>query len=159
MAWASHYLRGVLIARFILLLHKNAASSNSPKPVNKTRLMVSSESESPLLSIPQPLSFPPSHALFLQSPLFPCPSSSLISSAHFHTFHPINPRDLGHFSTLSPTHSGLSIYLLVLCLRLRLLGGGAADNSGILPFTFSPHLPPHSQSMAITFALVFLTPR
>ena len=43
-AWASHYLIGVLIARFILLRRKIPASFNSPKSVNKTRSMVPSES-------------------------------------------------------------------------------------------------------------------
>lgn len=68
-AWASHYL----IACFILLVpEKRLPVSTSPKPVNKARSMLSCKSLSPVLSIPRPRFFPPSHALFIQSPLFSC---------------------------------------------------------------------------------------
>lgn len=121
---------------FNSLLHtftpqKRCQGFNSPKPVNKTRSMVPSDSESPLLSIPKYHFSPPSHTLLSQLPLFLCPCSFYLSSAHFYTFIPIYSRDLTIFPHLSLTHSGLSIYLPVMCLFLRFLG--AADNSGILP--------------------------
>lgn len=118
-------------------------SFNSPKPVNKTRSMAPSESESPPLSIPQPHFFPPSHALLLQLPLCSCPCSSFFIIYLFPHLHSHTPTEPHHFSTLSPwLTGGLSIYLLVMWLRLRFLG--AADNSGILPFTFS-HAPSSKQ--------------
>lgn len=130
----------LLNRRFNSLLHtftpqKHCQSFNSPKPLNKTRSMVPSESKSPLLSIPQPHFFPSSHALLSQLPLFSRPCSSFFIQCSFpHLQSHISWRP-DYFSTLSLTHPGLSIYLLVLWLWLRFLG--AADNSGILPFTFT----------------------
>lgn len=119
------------------------------KPVNKTRSMVPSKSESPLLSIPQPHFSPSSHALLLQLPLLSCPCTTPSSTAPFHTFTPIYPRDMTIFPHLTWLIQSWSIYLLLLWLRLRFLG--AADNSSGLSFTFTPHLSPQSQSIAITF--------
>lgn len=113
---------------------------HSPKPVNKTRSMVPSESESPLLSISQPHFFPHSHSLLLQLPLFSCPCCCFFYPVLISTpLHSHISKRPDYFSTLSLTHSVSSIYLLMLGLWLRFLG--AADNSGVLPFTYSPHVP------------------
>lgn len=121
---------------------KRCRSFNSPKPVNKTRSMVPSES---LLSIPPLNVFQCSYTFLLQPPLFSC-TCSFLSSAYFHTFILIYSRDLTifpHFPWLTPT---CLFYLLVLWFWLKCLG--AADNSDVFPFTFS-------QSMAITFGYIF----
>lgn len=80
-----------------------------------------------------PFFFPPSHALFLQPPPSLCPCSSTLSSAHFHTFHPLHVRDIAFFLHTLPKN--LSVPW---CCAGDFLG--ASDNSGVVPFTFSPHL-------------------
>lgn len=147
MARASHYLIEVLIACFILLRHKNAARVSTPpnlltrqdRWVHPSLNHLYYPSLNPIsLHLVTHFSYDclSSHApvLLLYPLLISTPSIPYI----------LRP---DYFSTLSLMHSGLSIYLLELCLCLRFLG--AADNSGVLPF--SPHLPPHGQSTAITF--------
>lgn len=62
---------------------KNRASFNSPKPANKTRAIVVSAAESPLS---------PGHALFFYNHIF-SDACIPLSSAHLHTFNPINLED------------------------------------------------------------------
>lgn len=61
---------------------KNAARfGGGVETVNKTRSMVPSESESPLLSIPQPHFSTPRHALLVQLPLFSCPCFTISTTS------------------------------------------------------------------------------
>lgn len=150
MARTSHYL---------IMLHtfkpqERSQSFTYGKPVNKTRSMVPSKSESPLLSIPQPHFSPSSHALLLQLPLLSCPCTTPSSTAPFHTFTPIYPRDMTICPHLTWLIQSWSIYLLLLWWRLRFLG--AADNSSGLSFTFTClH---KAKALPSLLAMPFLTP-
>lgn len=148
-AWASHYL----IARFILLVPEKRLPVSTPPNLltRQDRWFHASLYHLYYLSLGPVSSHLVTHFsynhLCSHAPVYP-----FLSTALFHSFSHINLRPF--FSTLPLTHLRFSIYLLVLCLGLRFLGTVA--NSGVLPLTCSPNLPPHSQRMPSL--LVFLTP-
>lgn len=127
---ASHYLTGSLIACFILSHHKNAARSGGAETVNKTRSMVPSELESPLLSVPQPPFLPPTHAPLLQLSF----TLTLVLFLFIKSSPHVYPREPDRTSARSETWSCLSIDLLVVWLWQRFLGANDNHRPPVLTF-------------------------
>lgn len=107
-----------------------------PKPVKKTRSMVSITS---IIHLSTQFLFTWSHT----SPTIASVLMSLLFVFNQYSFHRlfshISDRP-DHVSTLSLTHSGLSIYLVVMWLWHGFLE--STDNSRIVQFIFSSHLHP-----------------
>lgn len=117
--------------------------------------MVPSESESPLLSIPRPplrsLSHPATH--FSRNLEIP-PNPLHAIAPHFHIFIPLR-------SFFSPF---CHVFAQTTCPSWCHAGDfflGASDNSGVVPFTFSPHLlctartwPPHSVTVLYIYTVL-----